>query len=277
MKERIIVSMTSYGPRLANIPGVLNSIYAQTRQPDLVVLNLAYDEKLPDDVQKYIEEHCVEINRVPDTKVYKKLIPTLKKYPEDCIITIDDDFLYPQGMIEEFMSVHFKYPGFPISGNSAVLWGFQCHCGCASLTKAEYIGEYLDYIDEEVIRNCASDDIVYTYFSNRNGRPYLRTTGQYGANMTPFNEGVGYSEGVEAVNGITNTYRYLTDRFGKLTRNFTPYTKNDTFANVLSDIVESYRNIGIMEGKEIVYSTKTFRTGKFLFTPLKWFSNMWHH
>lgn len=178
-KERIIISMTSYKHRLKNIPTVLDTIYAQTLRPDLVVLNLAFDEEVPDEVQNYIAKHKIEVNRVKDTKVYKKLIPTLKKYPNDCIITIDDDFLYPKGMIEDFWKVHIQYPDFPISGNKVFYNVYQCHCGCASLMKADYLGNYIDNIDEDVMRNCPCDDIVYTYLSNKNGHPYMRTCGLY--------------------------------------------------------------------------------------------------
>lgn len=262
--------MTSYGHRLMNIPGVLDTIFAQTLQPDLVVFNLAYEELLPNEVQDYIDEHHVEVNRVADTKVYKKLIPTLKKYPEDCVITIDDDFLYPQGMIEDFMLVHNTYPDFPISGNSIALWGLKCHCGCASLTKAEYFGNYLDCIDDEVIRNCPSDDMVYTYFANKSGHPYIRTKEQYYTNMIHYNEGTGYSVGVNAANGVLNTYKYLTDRFGKAEDNLFKYARNSYFAEIISDIAESYRQIGFKEGKEYIYSTSSYRIGNLVIKPLSW-------
>lgn len=122
MSEQIIISLTTYSRRFNNIPAVLDSIYGQTLLPDKVVLNLAIDETIPETVQSYISDHHIEVNRVPDTKVYKKLIPTLRKYPNDCIITIDDDFLYPENMIEDFMNIHEKYPHNPISGNRIVFF-----------------------------------------------------------------------------------------------------------------------------------------------------------
>lgn len=171
VKEKIIVTLTTWSKRISNIPIVLDTIYKQTLPPDLVVLNLAFDEVIPTDVQQYLDQHSVEVNRVEDTKVYKKLIPTLKKYPHDCIISIDDDWLYPEGMIEEFVKFHKLYPNNPISGNKEVFCGIQCHCGCASLTKASFWGEYLNMIDGDVIVNCPSDDMVYSYLSTLAGHP----------------------------------------------------------------------------------------------------------
>ena len=129
MQERIIITMTTYNKRIGNIPTVLDTIYAQTVIPDLVVINLAYEEVVPDKVQNYINAHNIEVNRVPDTKVYKKIVPTLKKYPNDCVINIDDDKLYPPEMIADFMDIHKKHPYNPISGNRQVFAGRQCHHG----------------------------------------------------------------------------------------------------------------------------------------------------
>ena len=129
MQERIIVTMTTYNKRIGNIPTVLDTIFKQTIHPDIVVINLAYEEIIPDKVQIYMETHNIEVNRVPDTKVYKKIVPTLKKYPDDCVINIDDDKLYPPEMIADFMDIHKKYPNNPISGNRQVFGGRQCHHG----------------------------------------------------------------------------------------------------------------------------------------------------
>ena len=133
-REEIIVSLTTWKPRIHNIPVVLESIYAQTIQPDKVVLNIAFDEVIPENIQKYIDIHQIEVNYVPDTKVYKKFLPTLLKYPRACVINIDDDCIYPETMLEDFMDLHAQYPQYPISGNHLIHDGMQCHCGCASMT-----------------------------------------------------------------------------------------------------------------------------------------------
>lgn len=268
-KERIIVSLTTYYKRIGNIPVVLDTIFGQTCQPDFVVLNLALGEVIPDDVKKYINAHPIEINWVADTKVYKKLIPTLKKYPEDCVISIDDDFLYPAGMIEDFMTVHRQYPDFPISGNKSVLWGLQCHCGCASLMKYRYIGAYIDSIDEAVIKHCLSDDLVYTYFSNRNGHPYIRTQEMYFLNMQAYNEGDGYTEATNGGQGIYDTYTYLVNRFGRLDNCINYYLRDKSLNGLMNDIVKSYQAIGHQEGREYVYSSCSYRIGNFILKPLR--------
>jgi hypothetical protein len=265
--ERIIVSLTTYSKRIGNIPAVLDSVFSQNVRPDLVVLNLAYDEAIPLEVQMYIQKHEVEVNRVPDTKVYKKLIPTLHKYPNDCIITIDDDFIYPKGMIEDFMNIHEKYPHNPISGNRIVFFGRQCHCGCASLVKREFFGDYLDSIDNEVIKNCPSDDIVYTYFINKAGLSYIRSEAEYFINMESYNEGKGYTESEDGFEGVAKSFRYLTERFGNVEAPLLTYSPDPYLADILHDIHQKDIVRQREEAKQEVYSSITFRIGHALMKP----------
>ena len=269
-KERIIVSLTTYYKRIANIPEVLDTIFAQTMPPDFVVLNLAIDEVIPHEVQKYIDAHPIEVNRVPDTKVYKKLIPTLKKYPNDCVISIDDDFLYPSGMIEDFITTHHKYPNCPISGNRDVYKGFQCHCGCASLMKLSYLGKYVECIDKSVMECCPSDDIVYSFFVNMNGHSYVRTREMYFSNMESYNEGVGYTVMTCVGKGINDSYSYLVKRFGKLDVSIGNYFENEDLKVLIMGVEKSMHCLAKEEGQLDVYSTLSYRIGHIILFPFKY-------
>ena len=270
--------MTTWKKRISNIPAVLDTIYAQTLLPDKVIINLAFDEVIPNDIQDYINSHDIEIFRVHDTKVYKKLIPTLRRYPDDCVIAIDDDWLYPAGMIEDFMNVHKQYPDNPISGNHAVNYDLQCHCGCASLVKAKFFGSYLDCIDSELIRNCPSDDIVYTYFANKAGFPYIRTKGYYSINMTPYNNEDSYSSIIVSNYGINDSFTYLTKKFGDLSNSFSLYLKDQYIADLLYDIhTQSLSKVlkeGKSEGVKKIYNTLSYKIGHYIVLPFVFFSNM---
>lgn len=281
MKERIIVTMTTYSKRINNIPAVLETIFNQTFSPDLVVINLAHEEAIPIAVQAYINQHGIEIYRVEDTKVYKKLIPTLKRYPDDCIISIDDDWLYPKGMIEDFMNIHKHYPDNPVSGNKEVICGIQCHCGCASLSKASFWGDYLDVIDDDLMKYCMSDDMVYSFLSTLAGHPYVRTNSEYFTNMIPFNPIDSYSQKCYQYNNediIQKSYDYLVNRFGEINNVFSFYVKDKYIANLLDDIQK--QNIGLSSNKvkletkkqveDYILSTYSYRIGHFLLKPFSW-------
>ena len=273
--EKVIVTLTSFGKRLPNLPVVLNTIFNQTVLPDRVVINLAHYEMVSDAVLHYLNQHDVEINRVPDTKVYKKLIPTLKRYPEDCVISIDDDFLYPNDMISDFLTIHRKYPQFPISGNRVVHYGMQCHCGCASLTKAEYFGDYLSQIDTEVIENCPSDDMVYTFLSTKACHPYIHTENEYFYNMPSCFDGdqEGYSANVVGEYGVKNTYQYLVNRFGIVSYNPGRYLCDDYLSTIVGYIEELVLE-DMLKRNEInvehrVRSTYAYRLGSSLLKPVR--------
>lgn len=263
MSERIVVSLTTYKRRINNIPAVLDSIFSQSLEPDLVVINLAINEIIPEGVYNYIESHAIEINRVPDTKVYKKLIPTLKKYPSDCVIAIDDDFLYPKDMIETFITMHKQYPDFPISGNREAYFGMQCHCGCASLTKAEFLGPYLDSFNDDLIKKCPSDDIAYTYFSNKTRHPYIRTNKLFFNNMPSYNEGTCYSKSI-GDGALYKSYTYLVSHWGDVPINFLLYDE-DLRLPIIEDIVVSYKRMGREEER----ATVSYKLGNCLMRPFK--------
>ena len=262
MNERVIVSLTTYNKRIENIPVVLDTIFSQTLCPDRVVINLSFDELIPEEVQRYVENHDIEVNYVKDTKVYKKLIPTLKRYPYDCVISIDDDFLYPKTMIEDFMSTHILYPHYPISGNRVVVNGMQCHCGCASLTKAEFLGCYLDQIDDMTMDNCPCDDIVYTYLSNKNSHPYIRTKDMYFLNMPGYNVVESYSS--KQIGGVKKSFDYLNMKFGACPNNLWRYYDGGFDSQIITDILESY----IEMGRKDVRSSITYKIGALVLKPI---------
>lgn len=273
MNERTIVSLTSYEPRFQNLPTVLDTILAQAVKPDLIVLNLAHEAIVPNDVQEYLDRHNIEVFRVEDTKVYKKLIPTLKRYPNDIVISIDDDWLYPEEMIADFLERHSQYPNHPISGNKLVFSEMICHCGCASLTKAEFFGEYLDMIDQKIIQNCSCDDIVYTFFANKAGHPYITTEKEYFTNLAPYNEGHGYSETFEEEHRVEKSFSFLIQKYGAPPHFTDTYISDPYIADLLYHIHTADKRNSIKNTQIEIRSSARYKLGKLLLKP---FSFMHH-
>ena len=101
----LVVSMTSYGYRVEkSSPYALYSILQQSHLPNRIVLNINQekwnDENIPALLKK-LQKVGVEINYTEDIGPHTKFIPALKKYPNDIIITADDDVYYDKGMIDE--------------------------------------------------------------------------------------------------------------------------------------------------------------------------------
>ena len=102
---RIIVSLTSYPGRIKTVHRVIVSLLNQTMKPDKVVLWLGED-KFPareDELPKKLlalRKYGLTIAWCKDLRSYTKLIPSLKLYPEDIIVTVDDDNFYSRQLIE---------------------------------------------------------------------------------------------------------------------------------------------------------------------------------
>ena len=268
-RERIIVSLTSWEKRFGNIPAVLDTIFNQTLSPELVVINLNDNETVPQHVADYLTSHKVIINHVSYKKVYKKIIPTLKLYPNDCIIGIDDDWLYPPTMIEDLWNTHIKYPNNPISGNREFINGYTCHCGCASLTKASFF-DNINLIDQEVMNNCPSDDAVYTYFSVRSGHPYVWANSVYFKNMQPYNPTESYTLPENIIDAVGLTWSYLNTRFGSLPPLIELLLQDKMLANLLQKKQELEISKAFTDGKSSVQSTSAYKFLSLILKPFRW-------
>jgi len=110
-EPRIVVSLTSCPDNLYDIHYCLYSLLNQALKPHKLILWLA-DEQFPnkeEDVpQKVLDlkEHGLSIAWCSDIKGYKKIIPALKKYPNDIIVIANDNVYYEQNWLEALVSAH---------------------------------------------------------------------------------------------------------------------------------------------------------------------------
>lgn len=113
--RKIIASLTSWAKRIGTVHLAVQTILNQTRQPDLTVLYLAREEfprreeDLPHELLALRSERF-EIRWTKNIRSYKKLIPALKDFPDEIIITFDDDLFYHPQLIERLLIGHKKYP-----------------------------------------------------------------------------------------------------------------------------------------------------------------------
>lgn len=101
--KNIIVSLTTHDKRIFDVWLTIESLLNQTLKPNKLILWLAedeFDESTIPIMLKRQQERGLEIGFCKDLKAYTKLIPTLKKYPDQIIITVDDDIIYPFDLIE---------------------------------------------------------------------------------------------------------------------------------------------------------------------------------
>ena len=112
--KKVIVSLTSYGRRVSNVlQYTIISLLRQTYKPDMIILWLDKDnwndENLPKSIKRLVK-YGLSIRYCDDLKSYKKLIPSLKAFPDDLIITCDDDIYYLNSMVGRLVVEYHNNP-----------------------------------------------------------------------------------------------------------------------------------------------------------------------
>ena len=106
-QDNVTVSLTSHSKRVADFaPFAIYSIFHQTVLPNRIVLNINRekwtDDNLPELIKK-LQIAGLEVNLCEDVGPHTKLLSALQKFPDDIIITVDDDVYYGAELVEELM------------------------------------------------------------------------------------------------------------------------------------------------------------------------------
>lgn len=126
LKKKVIVSLTSYPARINCVSKVVETIYKQTELPSRVLLYLAAPQfpnkeaDLPDELLNFVNENKLEIRWCDeDLRPHKKYFYAMRDFPNDLIVTVDDDLIYDSNTIER---LHCSYMANPncVSAN-------RCH------------------------------------------------------------------------------------------------------------------------------------------------------
>lgn len=141
-REKIIVSLTSYGKRLGIVHLTILSLMQQTVMPDLIVLWLDTQigpSQVPDTMRD-LEQYGLDIRYgCENVKGHKKYLWALREFSDACVITVDDDVMYPADTVESLLKAHERYPEAIVGrrvhkmtldgGNLApyVNWEFEWH------------------------------------------------------------------------------------------------------------------------------------------------------
>lgn len=114
--RRLIVSLTSFPLRIGRLWIVIETLLRQKEQPDKIILWLAKSQfpngvgdlpkKLLKQTQRGLDIRFVD----EDIRSYKKFYYTIQEFPNDIIITVDDDIMYPDYMISDLYDMYKKHP-----------------------------------------------------------------------------------------------------------------------------------------------------------------------
>lgn len=201
--KEVIVSLTTFPKRMEKIYITLESLFRQTIRPDHIVLWLA-DDQYPDKqaVKEMLRKYCMlglEIKYCDDLRSHKKYYYTMKDNPEAIVITVDDDIIYPEDMIEELLKTYLNYPNKIICNRAHLMkkrdgqllpynsWTYRakgysgvnimfCPTGCAGVLYPPHsLSEYV--FDKEVLKKICffADDIWLKCMGYLNGTEVVLT------------------------------------------------------------------------------------------------------
>lgn len=114
--KKYIVSLTSFPARIEEIWISIETILRQTFKPDAIILWLSEEQfrgiilpkKLTD-----LEKRGLTIKFVSENiKSHKKYKYALEQYPDDYIITLDDDLYYDENLLQNLVNLKKEYPEF---------------------------------------------------------------------------------------------------------------------------------------------------------------------
>jgi len=111
----IVVSLTSYPARINSVSETIESILSQKFKPGMLVLWLAEEQfpqkekELPQKLSQ-LKDKGLSIEWCEDIRSYKKLIPSLQKYPDKVIVTADDDIIYGDNWLAQMVLAYIQDP-----------------------------------------------------------------------------------------------------------------------------------------------------------------------
>lgn len=115
--NRIIVSLTSYPKRIHLTAEVIRSIWIQSVPADEIILYLSdvefpqREKELPPELSGMIGRNGFKIEWVEgNIRSHKKYFYALQDKRNDIVITVDDDVLYSETLIEDLICSYQKFP-----------------------------------------------------------------------------------------------------------------------------------------------------------------------
>lgn len=195
-RELYLISVASYKERLKTIDKMIESIFSGKIKPDKFVLVCPKEDVkyIPESVNIRIQNNDIELI-VPykELKPHNKYYYSYKKYGDEYnIITIDDDMIYSNTMLEDLIKYHLLYKntviarrGHKIKEKNGVVclyseWGYEyknVNNECSYLMFPTGVGGVLypqgcfsKHLpnDDEIAQIITADDIYLKYLCNLN-------------------------------------------------------------------------------------------------------------
>lgn len=122
-----IVSLTSFPAAIPYAVGAIRSILRGELLPDKLILYVTLGDFAPGQMPQELlalqeSEPRFEIRDYPvDIRSYRKLVPALSDFPDDVIVTVDDDVDYHPSMLRRLVELHEQFPDDIIAHRAKII------------------------------------------------------------------------------------------------------------------------------------------------------------
>lgn len=126
--DTLIVSLTSYPARIKSVWLVVKTLLNQKEVNDFAIILWLSRKQFPDGVEslpnnlKRLCPNGLIIRFVDDDlKSHKKYFYAFKEFPNNVVITVDDDVLYPSNLVYSLFTAHKRFTDCVICNRGAVI------------------------------------------------------------------------------------------------------------------------------------------------------------
>jgi hypothetical protein len=109
----IVVGFTTYPRRIHAAIFVADAMLRQTMKPDRVILTLSKEEfrgDLPEDYKNLEKRGLTIVYTDGNLKPHKKYCEAMALFPDSIVITVDDDIVYSEMLVEQLYASYLRYP-----------------------------------------------------------------------------------------------------------------------------------------------------------------------
>jgi len=111
-----VVSLTSIPPRLPTLHLTIRSLLRQDIPPKNIILwlNHSLEDQIPQKLSK-LEGQVFKIKFRDHSSSHRKLVYALAEFPNETIVTCDDDVMYPSNWLNSLYNDHLEHPELVIA------------------------------------------------------------------------------------------------------------------------------------------------------------------
>lgn len=123
----VIVSLTSFPPRMPTIAACIASLKVQTRAPDRILLWLSLDQfpgreaDLPETLLGLVDDQFTVRWVEGDLAPHKKYFHAMQEVPNAHVITVDDDVAYDKDLVATLYQDHLEHPDCIVTGRANLI------------------------------------------------------------------------------------------------------------------------------------------------------------